>query len=772
MMRRALLAATTLSLLAGVVLALLGMATPAAVAWVVGPVLLIPGLTWATVRGIVRAEPGVDVVALLAMVGALLAGEHLAGSIIAVMLTGGEALEAAAGRRAEQALSALLAHAPRVAHRLRDGVLQDVPVEVLVPGDRVVVKPGEVVPVDGALEGDAVTDESTLTGESRPVHRSVHDRVASGATNVGTSMTLVATATAAESTFAGIVALVEHARRARAPFVRMADRYATWFVPLTLLVAGGAWLASGDPVRALAVLVVATPCPLLLAAPIAITSGISRAARRGVIVKHGGALEALAGVRTVCVDKTGTVTTGHPRLAEVVPAPGWGAGEVLRLAASAEQLSPHPFAPALVAAARAQDLALVVPERAEEVAGEGVRATVDGHEVTVGSPSLVLAGAPVPPEAAAAARRAAVEGSSVALVGVDGAYAAALHVEDPLRVDAPRTMARLRALGVGRTVLLTGDQQAVAEAVGMALGTDEVLAGRTPAGKVESVRRLAQEGPTAMVGDGVNDAPALAVADVGIAMGARGATAAGEAAEMVITVDRLDRLAEALVIARRTRAIARQSVLVGMALSLLAMGVAAAGMLPPVAGALLQEGIDVAAILNALRVLRVRTGPDAPAVQQERGAAFLAAHRHLAAGVEAIRRAALVSDEEAGGPAATRALQEVATFVHQELLPHERTEQPLLDAMVRAAHGGQDAVGSLQRVHREIERLARVLDAQARALSPDGPGPDMAVLRPTLLALHTLITFQLAQEEEVYLALTDHAGSPPPRAPAPVPSTR
>lgn len=745
------------SLIGGGMLWLAGAETAAAVAWAVGPIAVLPGLLAETIGGLWRREPGIDVIALLAMAGALAAQELLAGAIIAVMLTGGQWLEEAAGRRAVRELSALLAHAPRVAHRLvgdavEGGDIQDVAIDQVVAGDVLVVKPGEVVPVDGHLRDDAVLDESTLTGEARPVVRHATDQLASGVTNAGPSFSLVATATAQDSTYAGIVRLVEHARDAKAPLVRLADRYAGWFVPLALALSGGAWVVSGDFTRALAVLVVATPCPLLLATPIAITSGISRAARRGIVVKHGGALEVLANVRTVGFDKTGTLTTGRPRLVDVVTTEGVDPDELLRLAASAEQLSSHPFAPALVRAARERDLDLVVPDRAEEAAGEGVVATVNGRRVAVGAATLLTSGRP--PAAEAALRRAAVEGSSVALVQLDDAYAGALHFDDPLRIDAPRTIHQLRDLGVTRAVLVTGDRQEVAEIVGAAIGVDEVVAAQTPAGKVATVTAMSSAATTAMVGDGVNDAPALAAADVGIAMGARGATASSEAADMVITVDRLDRVAEAVVVAQRTRAIARQSAGVGMGLAVVAMGFAAGGVLTPVLGALLQEGIDLAAILNALRVLRVRSGPDVPEAHREQSVEFLEAHAKLRSGVADLRRVGDLLDVGSANGLAGE-LTRLRNFLQSEFLPHERAEQDVLFDLTRTAHGGDEAAGAIQRAHHEIERLVRQLDAEVQALPEGGPDADaIHALRPVVFGLHTLIGFQLAQEEEVYLALS------------------
>ncbi len=593
---------TLLALAVGGGLQLAGRPGAATVVWTLGTAVVLAGLLVDTVRALRQRRTTVDVIALLAMGGAIAAGEALAGIIIAVMLTGGRSLESMAGDRAEKELHVLIARAPRTAHRLADDRLTDVDVAAVQVGDVLVVRPGEVVPVDGVLTQDGLFDESSLTGESVPVTLDRGARARSGITNVGTEVHMTAVATVEDSTYTGIVRLVERARTARAPMVRLADRWAGWFVPLTLVLSAAAWAWSGDPVRALAVLVVATPCPLLLATPIAIVSGISRAATRGVIVKDGGALELLAASRTVCLDKTGTLTTGRPTvvaihaLVEGDPAPH------VRLAAAVEQLSTHPFGPAVVAAAGGDPLPL--PSGVEEVPGEGVRGQVEGRAVTVGSRGLVADGSGPSAAARRVAEAARAVGRSVVWVGVDGTVVAALVVEDPLRVDARTAVRGLRAQGVDRIVLLSGDRRDVAQRMGDAVGVDVVLAEQTPEQKVAVV--LAEHGraTTVMVGDGVNDAPALAAADVGVAMGARGATASSEAAAVVITVDRLDRLTEARLIAARTRRIATQSAQLGMALSGVAMLAAAAGLLQPVAGALLQEGIDVLAILNALRAMR------------------------------------------------------------------------------------------------------------------------------------------------------------------------
>jgi len=356
------------------------------VAWAVVAGAALLGLLWTVVASLRRRELGVDVVALLALAGALALGQFLAGAVIGLMLVTGRALEDYAAGRAERELSALIQRAPREAHRYQDGALAVVPAEDVRAGDRLLVRPGDVLPVDGVVAtGAALLDESALTGESRPVERAAAERVASGTVNAGPAFDLLATAPAAESTYAGIVRLVAEARRSRSPFTRLADRYALIFVPLTLALAGGAWLASGSALRALAVLVVATPCPLLLATPIAIVAGISRAARRGILIKTGSALEALGGARTLLFDKTGTLTLGSAHLTRIaVLAPGVEADEVLRLAASLDQVSSHVFAAAILRAAHERGLALAFPTGAAEHAGDGIEGTIDGARVAVG----------------------------------------------------------------------------------------------------------------------------------------------------------------------------------------------------------------------------------------------------------------------------------------------------------------------------------------------------------------------------------------------------
>jgi heavy metal translocating P-type ATPase len=552
---------------------------------------------------------GVDTIALVAMVGALALGEELAGLVVGLMFSGGAALEELASTRARRELTALVARAPRVARRRIDDRVEQVPVERVQPGDVVVVGTGEVIPVDGTLLGsEAVIATSTLSGEPLPVTLAAGSSLLSGTANAGAPLEVRADRPAAESAYAALVRLVQQAGAHRAPFVRMADHYAAIFLPATLLVAGAAWAVSGDPVRALAVVVVATPCPLILAAPIAFVSGLSRAARSGVIVKGAGAIETLGHAQTVLFDKTGTLTLGTARVRDIVPLPGIDAPDLLRLAASLDQVSAHALATALVHAAREADLPLTPPAAVHETPGQGIEGIVGDTRVSVGSHQFLRTAGIAGDELASAVSLTGYgSGESHVLVGVDGHLAGVLVMADELRPDATQIVSRLRAEGIRHVAMVSGDRRSVAERVGGLLGVDRVYAEQSPEAKlqvVESMRNRADLAPVIMVGDGVNDAPALALADLGIAMGVAGATVSSETADAVITVDRVDRVADAIHAGRRSVAIARQSVLAGMGLSFAAMAVAAAGYLPPLAGAVLQEVIDLAVIVNALRALR------------------------------------------------------------------------------------------------------------------------------------------------------------------------
>jgi len=607
---RLLAGAALAAIIVGALLHLAGSGTAGDRVWAIAVAVLAVDLAVDVVRSIVVDHSlGVDTIALVAMVGSLALGEELAGAVVGLMFTGGAALEAAASRRARRELTALVSRAPRLASVRVGDEIREVPVEQVQPGDVVVVRTGEVVAVDGSVVDDeAVVDTSTLTGEPLPVtlHRGM--AVMSGCANAGAPFDVRADRPAAESAYAALVRLVQQAEQQRAPFVRMADRYAGFFLPLTLLLAGAAWAISGDPVRALAVVVVATPCPLILAVPIALVSGLSRAAKAGVIVKGAGTIESLGQARTVLFDKTGTLTVGTPNVQEVVPLDGQDRGEVLRLAASVDQVSAHVLGAALVHAASEAGLRLTIPDRVDEDPGQGIAGDVEGRHVAVGSRAFLIAQG-YDPDVVAGSGLAAGRGSGEAhvLVGIDGELAGVLVMADELRPDAEHIVERLRGEGVRHVAMVSGDRRSVAERVGRQIGVDRVYAEQTPEDKLEVVRRLRADpslSPVVMVGDGVNDAPALAIADVGVAMGAAGATVSSETADAVIAVDRVDRVADAVHAGRRALHIARQSVIAGMSLSIIAMLFAAFGYLPPVAGALLQEGIDLAVILNALRALR------------------------------------------------------------------------------------------------------------------------------------------------------------------------
>jgi heavy metal translocating P-type ATPase len=756
-----LLIVTVGAFLAGLVAWAAGARVAAEACWAAGTVVaVLPTTAW-VVAALRHGRTGVDLLAVAALVGTLAVREYLAGSLIAVMVATGRALEAAAERRASRDLRSLLEHAPRSARRRVGDAVETVPLETVTPGDVLVVGPGEVVPVDGRVEDvAAVLDESVLTGEPLLVERGVGEFVRSGVVNAGTAFAMRTAATAAESTYAGIVRLARQAGAENAPVVRLADRFAAWFLPLALLLAGAAWLISGSAVRAVAVLVVATPCPLLLAAPVAIVSGLSRASRIGVVIRSGAALEELGHARTLVMDKTGTLTVGRPAVVEVAAAPGRDPAEVLRLAASTEQFSPHVLAEAVVAEARVRHLALAVPEHVEEQPGRGVSATVDGRRVEVGRRT--------PPTEQQWARsvlgRARLDGAALAWITVEGAAVGAVMLRDPLRRDAPRTVRRLRTAGLQRLVMLTGDRAEPAREVATVLGLDDVHAEQSPADKVRAVQAERERANTVMIGDGVNDAPALAAADVGVAMGARGSTASSEAADIVLTADRLDRLADAMDIARRARRIAVQSAAVGMGLSLAAMVAAAAGLLAPAAGALLQEGIDVAVILNALRTLGAgRPGPVTLTRQVDTLVRrFAAEHDQLGDVFPVLRRAAA---SLATGPSreALESVRRAHRFLTDRLLPHEDAEEKQLYPALTTPLGGVEATAPMSRTHAEIHRLShRVGTHLGLADAAGGLAADQTEdLLASLYGLYAVLRLHFLQEEENYFTLSaDGARTP------------
>jgi len=557
-----------------------------------------------TLRGTLRGRFAADIVAMLAIVTALVLGQYFAGAVIALMQSGGEALERYAMSRASSSLEALLARAPKIGRRVGseggsgggEGDVQEVPVSEIRVGDRLLIRPGDLVPVDGEVtSGTSAVDQSALTGEPLPIQAVQGTPLLSGSVNLDGALEMRALRPAERSQYQQIVRLVERARREKPPIQRLADRFAVWFTPATLVMCGVAWLLTGSATSVLAVLVVATPCPLILATPIAVIAGISRAADLGVIVKTGAAIEQLGRARAVVFDKTGTLTLGHPTVQRIEATNGIAPDDVLRLAAAVEQLSSHHLGTAVADAGRQRLGRLPPATDFHEMPGAGVAARVEGHGVTVGSARFQSGrGVPVPD---------GPDDRTTAYVSVDGRLVGRIEFADRLRHQVPSLMQRLAVLGITETVMLTGDREPSADVIAAQAGIRTVQANLLPAGKVAAVQQLKRRhGTVVMVGDGINDAPALAAATVGIALGEHGTAVSAEAADIVLLVDDISRVGDAMAISRRMRHIALQSIGVGLGVSFLLMGIASLGLVSPAAGAVLQEALDAAVILNALRV--------------------------------------------------------------------------------------------------------------------------------------------------------------------------
>jgi len=752
--RWVLVAVAVTGLAAGAVARIAGRPEVADLSWTLATLPVIVGLAVSIVRDFIAGRLGVDAIALISMSAAIALGQPLAGAVVALMYSGGNVLEEIAVARAEGSLRSLVDRAPRIAHRRVGDRIDDVPVDAIVVGDRLLSRAGEVVPVDGVVTCESATlDEAALTGEPIPVAKAKGGMVFSGAVNAGATFEFTATALAGDSTYAGIVRLVTAAQTARAPFARLADRYALVFLPITLLVAFVAWFLSGDVIRSLAVFVAATPCPLILAAPVAFIAGIAQAARRGILVKGGGPLEALARTHTVLFDKTGTLTIGGARLLSIEPAPDVDANEVLRLAASLEQASHHVLAAAIVQAAVERGLVVAMPEGVQEEMGTGLEGLVEGRRVTAGSREMIFRHRQVPEWARRATRRASWRSALVVFVASEGRPIGALLLADELRPDTPRAIRLLREAGVTRIMMVTGDRAAAAQAIGAALDLDAVLSECVPSDKVEAVRVEQRLHPTTMVGDGINDAPALASADVGIAMGARGASASSEAADVVILTDRLDRVGDAISIARRARQIAVESIVVGMGLSALAMLAATIGWLAPVPAAIVQEAIDVTVILNALRALRPAGGH----LQRRMSAAteleLRAGHVELFHHLERLRSIADTLDD-ATPDSATALIVEANGVVQGQIVKHERDDEgsvyPKLSKVLTERHG----LSAMSRAHREIQHLARLLARVVEDLPSEKI--DRYLIRDAqrlIEAIETLVRIHAAQEDDIYDAV-------------------
>lgn len=758
-MHRSLAIVSMLALLAGIAAHMVGNTLVAEIAWAAGAVPALLSIGVSSVIRMTQREVGVDLIALLAIASALAIGQCLAAVVVGLMFTGGQLLEDYAEGKAAGEMSALLGRAPQTACRYQGELLTEVPIAWIVSGDRILVRGGDVIPVDGTVDSRmAVLDESALTGESLPVQRAKGEKVRSGVLNAGSPFDLLATTSAADSTYAGIVRMVEAARRAKAPFTRFAGRLALIFTGLTIAVAAAAWWLSGDPLRAVAVLMVATPCPLILAVPIAITSGMSLCASRGVLIKGGAMLERLAQGSLLLLDKTGTLTVGCASVIAIETRDAARQDVLLQAAASLEQASRHVLAEAIVSLAHQQGLRLSRPTHVQESYGAGIAGMIEGRQVAVGSYAFMtqrLATTHAPEPLHARTRGA---GIAEVFVAIDGIMQGALLLGDEIRLEAPRAIRLLRRAGIRRVVMLTGDHRDAAHRMGEELGVDEVMADLSPSGKLNAIKAAQRAGTVLMVGDGINDAPALAAADVGVAMGMRGAAAASEAAGIVLLVDRLDRLAEAIAIARRTRRIALQSALAGLGLSLVAMGFAFVGQLPPVMGAMLQEGIDVAVIIHALRALRLTPVVNArPRFEPSETRQLKQEHSALQPILDRIRSCAeglpnLPAD------AARRELAELDEALQSRVLQHEREDEAHLYPKLESMLGGDDPLAAMSRAHREIRRLARLFHDMTDDL-PQVPLTSSTVgdIQGVLYGLDAILRLHFAQEDEIYHAMTDIA---------------
>jgi len=574
--------------------------------WVWFITLVIGGLPiiFQTLKGMLQGQFASDIVAMLAIITAILTGQVFAGAVVVLMQSGGEAIEAYGLRRASSSLTELLKRAPRLARRKRGNALEEIDVTAVQRNDLLIVRPGDLVPVDGTIvEGTAEIDESALTGEPLARSKTVGDRVLSGSVDLNGAVTMRADRVSEESQYAKIVRMVKKAQEEKAPIQRLADRYAIYFTPITLLMAALGFLITHEVTTILAVLVVATPCPLILATPLAIICGINKAADSGIIVKGGAAIEQIASTQVALFDKTGTITFGTPVVEKVVPLSDMTEEKLLYHIAIIEQFSSHSIAKAIVQKALETFKTLPLPLAFHEIPGRGVEGEVDGQHYTVGSQDFIEQR--IGKENGghrAAVNRYYEEGKRLIFLTRDHTCLGFLVLNDHIRPEAPVLMKQLRGLGVLEIAMLTGDSKRNAEIIAKQAGIERVEAELLPEQKVDRVRQYRESYPfVMMVGDGINDAPALATATVGVAMGAYGTAISAESADIVLLVDDLSKVAVALSIGQRMLYIAKQSIWIGMGLSFILMMIALFGVIPPPLGAMLQEIIDVAVILNALR---------------------------------------------------------------------------------------------------------------------------------------------------------------------------
>lgn len=538
---------------------------------------------------------GVDILAITAIIATLAVGEYWASLIILIMLTGGDSLEDYAAKKARSELKSLLDNSPQIAHKYEGDQLVELPVENVKVKDVLVVKPGEVVPVDGTvLSGQSLFDEASLTGESKPVNKQAGDLLMSGSINGDGAITMTVDKVAADSQFQHIVRLVKESEQQPAHFVRLADRYAVPFTIVAYLIAGIAWYISKDPKRFAEVLVVASPCPLILAAPIAMVSGMNRSSRNGIIIKTGTTIEKLATAKSIAFDKTGTLTNGVLSVDQIRSTGTIANDKMVLLAASAEQQSGHILAKSLMTYVGNQNL--LKASGIEESVGNGVTAEVEGQEIKVGKLTFVA-----PNQTPEGIKQTAL------FISVNNQYAGFITFTDTIRSEAKETISQLKAEGLTKLMMLTGDQKDVAVTIAKEVGITEVKAECLPGDKISALKEIPDsERPIIMVGDGVNDAPSLTIADIGIAMGAHGSTAASESADVVVLKDDLSKVSTVIQLSKDTMKIAKESVLLGILICTILMLVASTGVIPALLGAALQEVVDVVSIFSALRARKDR----------------------------------------------------------------------------------------------------------------------------------------------------------------------
>ncbi len=568
---------------------------------IIGGIPLIIGIF----RKLVSGKFAVDLIAMLAIITAVIMDQSLAGAIIILMQSGGEAIERFGMSRATSDLRKLMERRPKIAHLRGETGISDILAFDVRPGNILIVKPGELFPVDGMiLNGETDIDQASITGEARLVHRGAKERVLSGTVNVTNAVEVVAEATSEESEYSRIIELVKKAQQDKAPIQRIADKYGIWLIPVTLLTAFAGFFITGNTITILSVFVVATPCPLILATPIALMGGLNKATRRGIIVKGGSAIEGLGTADTILFDKTGTLTSGRPVLKELIPFYGYDENELLRLAGIAEQLSTHSVAVSVTSAAIRKFGSLPIPESLEEIPGRGVTAVVEGREIVVGTYTLCRE---------KSANRGSesfrwvqsllekIESTSTCIME-NGEIAGLIVFTDTVRSGAKELVSEIRKIGIERVVMLTGDNLVNAQAVAEQIGIKEFKGELRPRDKSDYVTYEVNNGRRViMVGDGINDAPALASATVGIAMGINGSDISSETADVILAVDDVTRVKDAITIGKRSIVIAKQSIFLGIGISLVFMAFAAVGRISPVEGAIIQEIIDAISILNSVR---------------------------------------------------------------------------------------------------------------------------------------------------------------------------